>query len=66
MDPAGGQQVAQPHVAVLRHEAVRPVGQGGGVQLEQRGEVVTVGDRDQVVHRLAGVRPCRGQLIIIS
>ena len=55
MDPAGGEKVPEPDVAVLRHEAVRPRGQRGRVKLEQRGEVVAVRHRDQVVHGLPGV-----------
>ena len=55
VDPAGGEEVPEPDVAVLRHEAVRPRGQRGRVKLEQRGEVVTVRHRDQVVHGLPGV-----------
>ena len=58
MDPAGGEEVPEPHVAVLGDEAVRPAGQRGGVKLEQRGQVVAVGDGDQVVDWLGGVGTC--------
>ena len=51
--------MAEPDVAVLRDETVRPAGEGRGVQLEQGGEVVTVGDGDQVVDGLGRVRTCR-------
>ena len=66
MDPAGGEEVAEPHVAVLRDETVGPAGECGGVQLEQGGQVVTVGNRDQVVDWLSGVRTCRGNRINLS
>ena len=45
----------EPHVAVLRDEAVGPASEGGGVQLEEGGEVVTVGHRDQVIDGLGRV-----------
>ena len=55
MDPAAGQQVPQPHIAVLRHQTVGSGGEGGGVQLKQGGQVIGVGDGDEMVDWLARV-----------
>ena len=66
MDPGRSQEVAQPHVTVLRHEAVRPRGEGGGVQLKQRGQVVAVRDGDKVVHGLARVTACKMIMLVTS
>ena len=55
MYPAGGQQVAQPYVAVLGDQAVGPACEGGGVQLEEGGQVVAVRHRDEVIDGLGRV-----------
>ena len=49
VDPGGGAQVPEADVRVPRHQGVCPAGQGGGVQLEEGGQVVGVGHRHQVV-----------------
>ena len=47
--------MAQPHVAVLGDQAVGPAGEGGGVQLEEGGQVVAVRYRDEVIDGLGRV-----------
>ena len=49
MDPGGGAEMSQSNVRVLRDQRVGPARPRGRVELEQRGEVVRVRDRDQMV-----------------
>ena len=49
VNPSGGAEVPEPDVGVLRHQGVGSTGPSGRVKLEQRGKVVGVRHRDEVV-----------------
>ena len=56
VDPAGGEQVPQPDIAVLWHQAICPRCEGSWVKLKQRCKIIGVWDRDQMVHRTCGIQ----------
>ena len=52
--------MSQPDVRVLRNQRVGPARPGGRVELEQRGEIVRVRNRDEMVNGSV-VRVCKNE-----